>query len=119
MQIHFSLKCHILSHHHISAVDGSLHSPPEQCLELIQTISTIPTAFPNSLNTCGRITVHNTGRFVLVSNRGHNSICVLSIEKYSGLLQVYFYNILLGPILCISIIEVLLMSILSVLYIFI
>jgi len=68
-------------------VDGSLHSPPEQCLELIQTISTIPTGYPNSLNTCGRITVHNTGRFVLVSNRGHNSICVLSVEKYSGLLQ--------------------------------
>ena len=79
-----------LSNHLILAVDGSLHSPPEQCLELIQTISTIPTAYPNSLNTCGRITVHNTGRFVLVSNRGHNSICVLSIEKYSGLLQVYF-----------------------------
>ena len=69
-------------------MDGSLHSPPEQCLELIQTISTIPSAYPNSLNTCGRITVHNTGRFVLVSNRGHNSICVLSVEKYSGLLQV-------------------------------
>ena len=69
-------------------MDGSLHSPPEQCLELIQTISTIPTGYPNSLNTCGRITVHNTGRFVLVSNRGHNSICVLSVEKYSGLLQV-------------------------------
>ena len=72
----------------ILEVDGSLHSPPEQCLELIQTISTIPTGYPNSLNTCGRITVHNTGRFVLVSNRGHNSICVLSVEKYSGLLQV-------------------------------
>ena len=93
------MKCYILRQHFISAVDGSLHSPPEQCLELIQTISTIPTAFPNSLNTCGRITVHNTGRFVLVSNRGHNSICVLSIEKYSGLLQVYFHDILINPTL--------------------
>lgn len=51
-------------------------------------ISTIPPAFPNVLNTCGRITVHSTGRYVLVSNRGHDSICVLSVEKNTGLLQV-------------------------------
>ena len=60
----------------------------EHCLELVQMISTIPSGFPNALNTCGRITVHSTGRFVLVSNRGHDSICVLSVEKYTGLLQV-------------------------------
>ena len=61
---------------------------PPQCLELVQMISTIPPAFPKELNTCGRITVHSTGRFVLVSNRGHDSICVLSVDKQSGLLQV-------------------------------
>ena len=61
---------------------------PPQCLELVQMISTIPPAFPNVLNTCGRITVHSTGRYVLVSNRGHDSICVLSVEKNTGLLQV-------------------------------
>ena len=61
---------------------------PPQCLELVQMISTIPAAFPNVLNTCGRITVHSTGRYVLVSNRGHDSICVLSVEKNTGLLQV-------------------------------
>ena len=60
----------------------------EHCLELVQMISTIPCGFSNVLNTCGRITVHSTGRFVLVSNRGHDSICVLSVEKYTGLLQV-------------------------------
>ena len=35
-----------------------------QCLELVQMIETIPPAFPNVLNTCGRITVHSTGRYV-------------------------------------------------------
>ena len=58
------------------------------CLELVQMISTIPPGFPNVLNTCGRITVHSTGRYVLVSNRGHDSICVLSVERNTGLLQV-------------------------------
>lgn len=41
-------------------------------LKLLQTVSTIPTAFPRQLNTCGRITVDPSGNFVVVSNRGHN-----------------------------------------------
>ena len=40
-------------------------------LRLIQSISTVPSAFPKSLNTCGRIAIHTSGRYVLVSNRGH------------------------------------------------
>lgn len=48
-------------------------------LTLIQSISTIPSAFPAQLNTCGRICVHKSGRFVIVSNRGHESIAILRI----------------------------------------
>jgi hypothetical protein len=48
-------------------------------LRLIQSISTIPEAFPNHLNTCGRICVHKSGRFVVVSNRGHQSISILRV----------------------------------------
>ena len=33
-------------------------------LRLIQSISTIPCAFPATMNTCGRICVHKSGRFV-------------------------------------------------------
>jgi hypothetical protein len=48
-------------------------------LRLIQSISTIPGAFPTHLNTCGRICVHKSGRFVVVSNRGHQPISILRV----------------------------------------
>ena len=48
-------------------------------LLLIQSISTIPSAFPTQMNTCGRICVHNSGRFVVVSNRGHQSIAIYKV----------------------------------------
>merc|ERR550525_1865855 len=50
-------------------------------LQLLQTIRTIPEAFPGDMNTCGRITVHSTGDFVLVSNRGHDSIAVFRVGR--------------------------------------
>lgn len=52
-------------------------------LRLVQSIATIPSAFPNKMNTCGRICVHKSGRFVVVSNRGHQSITVYRV-KASG-----------------------------------
>src|SRR6056300_347629 len=52
-------------------------------LRLVQSIATIPSAFPNLMNTCGRICVHKSGRFVVVSNRGHQSITVYKV-KMSG-----------------------------------
>ena len=52
--------------------DCVLHVP--QTLTLIQTVSTVPEAFPYEMNTCGRVTIHPTGDFVVTSNRGHDSI---------------------------------------------
>ena len=49
-------------------------------LRLIQSISTLPSAFPTTMNTCGRICVHKSGRFVVVSNRGHQSITVYKVR---------------------------------------
>jgi len=49
-------------------------------LRLIQSISTIPSAFPTVMNTCGRICVHKSGRFVVVSNRGHQSIAIFRVR---------------------------------------
>lgn len=60
-------------------------------LNLVQTVRTIPEAFPSRLNTCGRISVHSGGNFVLVSNRGHNSVTVLRVHHemhQQGLLSV-------------------------------
>lgn len=53
-------------------------------LRLVQSISTIPSAFPTTLNTCGRICVHKSGRFVVVSNRGHQSITVYRVKRGKG-----------------------------------
>jgi len=60
-------------------------------LSLVQTVRSIPEAFPGSMNTCGRIAVHGAGQFVLVSNRGHNSITVFRVHDFGptpGLLSV-------------------------------
>ena len=54
-------------------------------LQLIQSINTIPSAFPKKLNTCGRICIHQSGRFVLVSNRGHQSIAILRVHQHGPL----------------------------------
>ena len=50
-------------------------------LRLVQSIGTIPSAFPTTLNTCGRMCVHKSGRFVVVSNRGHQSITVFRVKS--------------------------------------
>jgi 6-phosphogluconolactonase len=50
-------------------------------LRLTQSISTLPSAFPTTMNTCGRICVHNSGRFVVVSNRGHQSITIYKVRN--------------------------------------
>lgn len=50
-------------------------------LRLVQSISTIPSAFPTTMNTCGRMCVHKSGRFVIVSNRGHQSITVFRVRS--------------------------------------
>jgi len=63
----------------------------EPTLQLIQTISTIPEAFPGDMNTCGRICVHSGGNYVLVSNRGHDSIAVFRVHHHGpdkGLLSL-------------------------------
>jgi 6-phosphogluconolactonase (cycloisomerase 2 family) len=53
-------------------------------LRLIQSISTIPSAFPTTMNTCGRVCVHQSGRYVIVSNRGHESIAIFKVEQKEG-----------------------------------
>ena len=65
-------------------------------LRLIQSIKTIPSAFPTTMNTCGRICVHKSGRFVIVSNRGHESIAVFKVKtkgpKKGELVSVGFFH---------------------------
>jgi 6-phosphogluconolactonase (cycloisomerase 2 family) len=53
-------------------------------LSLVQTVSTLPSAFPRELNTCGRVAIHPSGDFVLTSNRGHDSVAVHRIHRDSS-----------------------------------
>ncbi len=52
----------------------------------IQTISTLPGGKPVPGNSTAEIRVHPNGRFLYVSNRGHNSIAVFGIDTSTGLL---------------------------------
>lgn len=54
-------------------------------LTLIQSMKTIPSAFSTTMNTCGRICVHQSGRFVIVSNRGHESIAIFRVKSKGAL----------------------------------
>lgn len=55
-------------------------------LEFAEEVRTVPEAF-DSYNCCGRIALSPCGRFLLVSNRGHNSIAVFRVDPDSGRLS--------------------------------
>lgn len=54
---------------------------PRPTLKLVQTVSTIPPAFPPNLNTCGRVCTSPDGSFVLCANRGHDSIATFKVQE--------------------------------------
>jgi 6-phosphogluconolactonase (cycloisomerase 2 family) len=56
-------------------------------LKLVQESSTIPSDFTER-NTCGRVAVDKTGKFVISSNRGHDSVSVHSIDQTNGTLTL-------------------------------
>lgn len=49
-------------------------------LTYVQAVSTVPPQWARTQNTCGRIAIHPSGRFVLCSNRGHDSVAVFRVE---------------------------------------
>lgn len=62
-----------------NASDGSL--------ELIQTISTLPAGFIET-NTVADIHTDPTGKFLYVSNRGHNSLAIFKVEPNGTLKSI-------------------------------
>ena len=63
------------------AMSAAMQKPT---LTLIQTVSTVPEAFPFEMNTCGRVTLHPSGDFVITSNRGHDSVAVHRVHRDSS-----------------------------------
>jgi 6-phosphogluconolactonase len=52
-------------------------------LQALQTVSTLPSNFGEP-NACAEIKIHPTGRFLYVSNRGHDSIARFEVEERTG-----------------------------------
>jgi 6-phosphogluconolactonase len=52
-----------------------------------ETFSTLPKDFTGT-STCAEILVHPSGKFVYATNRGHNSVAVLSVEPETGRLTL-------------------------------
>ncbi len=62
------------------------HLDPEQgTLASFQSLSTLPSDFIGE-NSCAQIHIHPAGRFLYVSNRGHDSIACFAIDDETGLL---------------------------------
>ncbi|WP_134704625.1 lactonase family protein [Ammoniphilus sp. YIM 78166] len=53
--------------------------------KLLQTLSTLPESIKG--NTCGEVAVAPSGKFVYISNRGHNSVAIFTIDQSTGLLS--------------------------------
>ena len=53
-------------------------------LKTLQTISSLPKGVRGDNNSTAEIAAHPSGRFLYVSNRGHNSIAIFSINQKTG-----------------------------------
>jgi 6-phosphogluconolactonase (cycloisomerase 2 family) len=60
--------------------------PERSLLEPLQVIPTVPAGFPGR-NTTAEVAVAPSGRFVYVSNRGHDSVAIFAVDATSGLLS--------------------------------
>lgn len=62
------------------------YNPDLETLDILQTISTLPEAYDGA-NTGAEIEIDAAGRTLYVSNRGHDSIAVFSIDSDYGRLE--------------------------------
>jgi 6-phosphogluconolactonase len=67
-----------------STVTAFRYDPDRGALETIHTLSTLPEGFDGADNSTAEIAVHPNGRFLYVSNRGHDSIAAFAIDPETG-----------------------------------
>jgi 6-phosphogluconolactonase len=68
-----------------SLVTALAYDQASGVLKELQTSSTLPQGFTETNNTA-EVEVHPNGRFLYVSNRGHDSVAVFAIDAGSGML---------------------------------
>jgi 6-phosphogluconolactonase len=56
-------------------------------LTQVQDVPTLPASF-TGMNTTAQILAHKSGKFVYISNRGHNSIAIFSVDAATGMLTL-------------------------------
>ena len=66
-----------------STISAFSYDAARGTLQEIQTVSTLPAEFSGT-NTTAEVLVDRTGRFVYVSNRGHDSIAAFGIDQATG-----------------------------------
>jgi len=69
-----------------SSVTAYNFDPSEGTLTAVQTISTLPDDYDGE-NTCAQIHITPSGKFLYVSNRGHDSIAGFSVDGATGRLS--------------------------------
>ncbi len=65
-----------------STVSALRYDAPAGKFEVLQSLSTLPHDVPG--NSTAEVRVHPTGKFVYVSNRGHNSVAIFSVDAATG-----------------------------------
>jgi 6-phosphogluconolactonase len=70
-----------------STVTALSYNPQNASFSTLQSLPTIPKDF-TTLNETAEIVVHPAGKFLYVSNRGHDSIAVFAIDPNNGTLKL-------------------------------
>ena len=83
--IHPSSKFAYTNNEITMVVTGFSRNPEDGSLKAIQEISTIPAGFDGRKSTAECL-VHSSGKFLYVSNRGHETITAFTIDQETGLL---------------------------------
>ena len=81
---HPSLERVYVSNEQGSSVSALAYDTSSGVLRHVQTLSTLPEGFRGE-NTCAQIHMHPSGRFLYVSNRGHDSIACFAVDQVGHL----------------------------------
>jgi 6-phosphogluconolactonase len=71
-----------------SSVSAYSCDPASGALKEISTLSTLPVESSVVGNSTAEIVIHPSGKYLYVSNRGHNSVAVYAVDASSGLLHL-------------------------------
>jgi 6-phosphogluconolactonase len=63
-----------------STLSSFLYDSAKGTFTIVDTLSTLPTDYKMPGNSTAEVAVHPNGKFVYVSNRGHNSIAIFGVE---------------------------------------